>query len=45
MHDRHVKITRMGHAAMVIGVDNTRVLIDPGGFCRPLGQTKSTTAG
>ncbi len=33
MHDGHVKITRMGHAAMVIEVDNTRVLIDPGGFC------------
>ena len=33
MHDGHVKITRMGHAAMVIEVDNTRVLIDPGVFC------------
>jgi L-ascorbate metabolism protein UlaG (beta-lactamase superfamily) len=33
MHDGHVKITRMGHAAMVIEVDETRVLIDPGGFC------------
>ena len=33
MHDGHVKITRMGHAAMVIEVDQTRVLIDPGGFC------------
>ena len=33
MHDGHVKITRMGHAAVVIEVDDTRVLIDPGGFC------------
>jgi L-ascorbate metabolism protein UlaG (beta-lactamase superfamily) len=33
MHDGHVKITRMGHAAVVIEVDKTRLLIDPGGFC------------
>ena len=33
MHDGHVKITRMGHAAVVIEVDDTRVLIDPGVFC------------
>ena len=30
MHDGHVKITRMGHAAVVIEAADTRVLIDPG---------------
>ena len=30
MHDGHVKITRMGHAAVVIEAADTRLLIDPG---------------
>lgn len=30
MHDGHVKITRMGHAAVLIEASETRVLIDPG---------------
>ncbi len=30
MHDGHVKITRMGHAAVLIEASGTRVLIDPG---------------
>ena len=30
MHDGHVKITRMGHAAVVIEAVGTRLLIDPG---------------
>jgi L-ascorbate metabolism protein UlaG (beta-lactamase superfamily) len=30
MHDGHVKITRMGHAALLIEAAETRVLIDPG---------------
>ncbi len=30
MHDGHVKITRMGHAAVVIEAAGTRLLIDPG---------------
>jgi L-ascorbate metabolism protein UlaG (beta-lactamase superfamily) len=32
MHDGHVKITRMGHAAIVIEAAGTRLLIDPGNF-------------
>jgi len=32
MHDGHVKIIRMGHAAIVIEAADTRVLIDPGAF-------------
>ena len=30
MHDGHVKITRMGHAALLIEAAETRILIDPG---------------
>lgn len=30
MHDGHVKITRMGHAAVLIEASDTRILIDPG---------------
>jgi L-ascorbate metabolism protein UlaG (beta-lactamase superfamily) len=30
MHDGHVKITRMGHAALLIEAAETRLLIDPG---------------
>ena len=30
MHDGHVKITRMGHAALLIEAAGTRILIDPG---------------
>jgi len=32
MHDGHVKIIRMGHAAVVIEAAGTRLLIDPGTF-------------
>ncbi len=30
MHDGHVKITRMGHAALLVEAAGTRILIDPG---------------
>ena len=30
MHDGHVKITRMGHAALLVEAAETRILIDPG---------------
>lgn len=32
-HDGQVKITRLGHAAILLETDRTRVLIDPGAFC------------
>ncbi len=28
-----MKITRFGHAALLVETDSTRILIDPGGFC------------
>lgn len=30
-----MEITRFGHAALLVATDETRVLIDPGAFCRP----------
>ncbi len=35
VHDGTMEITRFGHAALLVTTDETRVLIDPGAFCRP----------
>ena len=35
VHDGPMEITRLGHAALLVATDETRILVDPGSFSRP----------